>query len=162
MIRIFKPSESNFQELAPFQNFRLETVMPRLGGRANSNHIMFDLRRLNPGHYSFPYHFHHNAEELFVIFSGTATLRTPDGFQKVEQGDLVFFGMGENSAHQLFNHSDEPCVYLDIRTTREMDFTEYPDSGKVTVFPFHKVFEKDSEVDYFHGEENVDRYWEQE
>ena len=162
MIRIYKTSESEFQELSSFGKFRLESAVPRLSGIVGAKHMMFDIRRLNPGQYSFPYHFHHNAEELFAIFSGKATLRTPEGFQEVEAGDIVFFGMGEDSAHQLFNHSDEPCVYLDIRTVRELDFTEYPDSGKVNVFPFHKVFMKDSEVNYFHGEENVDDYWKKE
>ena len=162
MVHICKTTGSDFQELKSFEKFRLETAIPRFSSLVGSKHMMFDLRRLNPGNYSFPYHFHHNAEELFVIFSGTATLRTPDGFQKVESGDIVFFGVGESSAHQLFNHSNKPCIYLDIRTVRELDLTEYPDSGKVNVFPFSKIYKNDAEVDYFHGEENVDQYWEQE
>ena len=161
MIRIFKASEMEFKEVEPFENFRLQTVMPRLGEQVGSKHMMFDVRQLNPGHYSFPYHFHRNAEELFYIFSGSATLRTPEGFQQVSAGDVVFFGIGKTSAHQLYNHGNEPCVYLDIRTLREIDITEYPDSGKMNIFPEREIFEKPTQVGYFHGEENVEKHWTQ-
>ncbi len=159
MVRIFKGSEMNFQEANSFEQFRLETAVPRISGQAESSHMMFDLRRLNPGHYSFPYHFHRNAEELFAIFSGSATLRSPQGFQQVSAGDVIFFGMEEHGAHQLYNNTDEPCIYLDIRTLREIDITEYPDSGKMNIFPEREIFVKPSQVGYFHGEENVAAKW---
>jgi len=41
------------------------------------------------------------------------------------------------------------------------DVTEYPDSGKVNVFPLGLIFEKGTQVDYFKGEENVEKIWEQ-
>jgi uncharacterized cupin superfamily protein len=44
------------------------------------------------------------------------TLRTPDGLEALTTGDVVFFEMGESGAHQFYNHSLEPCTYLDIRT----------------------------------------------
>ncbi len=100
-----------------------------------SKHIQFDIRSLDPDKYSFPYHFHRKAEELFYVISGESTLRTPEGFTKVESGDLVFFEEGESSAHQLYNHSAEACVFLDIRTTPEIDICEYPDSGKINIIP---------------------------
>jgi uncharacterized cupin superfamily protein len=72
----------------------------------------------------------------------------------------VFFELGETSAHQFFNHSDTPCVYLDIRTNMGFDVTEYPDSGKVNIFPFRLIFEKDKQVNYHKGEEKVETIWE--
>ena len=135
---------------------------PRLAKMADSKHLQFDIRSLDPGRFSFPYHFHRASEELFFILSGEATLRSSEGFQKVTQGDLVFFEEGPLGAHQLYNHSDTPCVYLDIRAMFGIDVCEYPDSGKINILPFQEVFESDSKVDYYKGEEHVASNWPQE
>ena len=120
---------------------------------------MFDIRKLESGKFSFPYHFHRNAEELIMIISGSFTLRSENGFRIIKQGELLFFEMGETSAHQFFNHDTVPCVYLDIRTTVGIDVTEYPDSGKINISPFKEIFMKDTQVDYNKGEEDVQLIW---
>jgi uncharacterized cupin superfamily protein len=135
---------------------------PNLAELVKSKYVAFDIRSLDPGAFSFPYHFHHGAEELFVILGGEATLRTKDGFQKVAEGDILFFEEGAEGAHQLYNHGDVPCVYLDLRTTLGVDVCEYPDSGKVGVFPKRAYFESASAVDYFVGEERPAEHWPQE
>ena len=94
-----------------------------------------------------------------MILSGEATLRIPEGFQTVAAGDLLFFEKGDAGAHQLYNHSEEPCVYLDIRTTMGIDVCEYPDSGKLNILPAMEVFDCDSTVDYYQGEEAVADRW---
>ena len=134
----------------------------RLGKLAGSGHLEFDVRALDPGRFSFPYHFHRAAEELFLILSGEATLRSPEGFRKIVAGDLVFFEQGGTGAHQLYNHGSAPCVYLDIRTTVGIDVCEYPDSGKMAILPTLEVFEKGSTVDYYQGEESVTDHWPEE
>ena len=131
----------------------------RLAEIAGSKHLKFDVRSLDPGKYSYPYHFHRVAEELFIILSGEATLRSPDGCRKVSQGDLVFFEVGPSGAHQLHNHGDVPCVYVDVVTAFGIDVCEYPDSGKINILPFREIFEASSKVDYFKGEENVAAKW---
>ena len=80
-------------------------------------------------------------------------------FQKLKKGDLIFFEEGEKSAHQLYNHSEDACVYLDILTTPEIDVCEYPDSGKINILPDRDIFEKSSKVEYFKGEEGVAKKW---
>ena len=135
---------------------------PRLAKLAGAEHLEFDVRSLDPGRFSFPYHFHRAAEELFIVLSGEATLRTPEGFQQVTAGDLVFFEQGDTGAHQLYNHSDAPCVYLDIRTTVGIDVCEYPDSGKMAILPTLEVFESGSRVNYYQGEEKVMAKWPEE
>jgi uncharacterized cupin superfamily protein len=149
----FAPGKSSLDQ------FNMHTAVPRLSELVKSKYLIFDIRSLDPGKYSFPYHFHHYAEEVFILFSGSAMLRTPEGLQELQQGEIVFFETGESSAHQLFNHTDKPCVYLDIRTTIGHDVTEYPDSGKINVFPNRGVFEKHSRVDYYKGEEYVEKIW---
>ena len=134
-------------------------MSPRLGQLVNSKYLEFHIVSLDSGKFSFPYHFHRASEELFMILSGEATLRSPEGFQKVVQGDIIFFEEGPSSAHQLYNHGDYPCVYLDLRTTFGIDVCEYPDSGKVNILPFLEVFESSSKVEYYTGEKDVARKW---
>ena len=96
---------------------------------------------------------------MFVIFSGAATLRTPDGLQEVAAGDIIFFGAGETGAHQLYNHTAEPCEYLDLRTSIGHDVCEYPDSDKLILMPQAYSLNRHPQPAYFDGEENVDEIW---
>lgn len=96
-----------------------------------------------------------------MIVSGSATLRTPEGLEVVNSGDVLFFEMGETGAHQLFNHTDEPCVYLDIRTYIGHDVCEYPDSNKMLLVPSFEIYRKEARASYFDGEEQVREKWEQ-
>ncbi len=141
--------------------FDIHTLTPRLSKMSDSKQLIFDMRKLNPGKYSFPYHFHRNSEELMYVISGEMTVRTHEKLKILKEGQMVFFELGETSAHQFYNHSDSPCVYLDIRTNLGFDVTEYPDSGKVNIFPFGLIFEKGTQVDYFKGEEDVENTWKQ-
>jgi len=79
----------------------------------------------------------------------------------VTKGDIVFIEMGETGAHQFYNHTTEPCSYLDVRTLYGIDVVEYPDSGKINIIPTIEVFEKKSRVDYFKGEEDIVKKWEE-
>jgi uncharacterized cupin superfamily protein len=144
---------------SPIPEFAWHTS-ERLSDVAQSKHLVFDIRSLDPGKYSFPYHFHRNAEELFVVLSGKAMLRTPEGQREVGEGDIIFFEMGPEGAHQLYNHTDRPFKYLDLRTFQGLDVVEYPDSGKINILPNQEVYETESRVDYYKGEENVSKHWE--
>jgi uncharacterized cupin superfamily protein len=160
MATIFKNEKIEFKEDPnKIDNFRLFTASPRLASVVNSKNLIFDLRLLNPEQFSFPYHFHRNAEELMMVISGSMTMRSPDGFEIVNKGDIVFIEMGETGAHQFYNHTTEPCTYLDIRTLFGIDVVEYPDSEKINIIPPYEIFEKKSRVNYFKGEEDVAKKW---
>ncbi|MFC0877475.1 cupin domain-containing protein [Saccharicrinis sp. FJH2] len=160
MTTIIKPDTLDFGvDSETLNDFRLKTLTPRLSEIANSKHFKFDIRQLVPGKYSFPYHFHRNAEELIMVLSGSMTLRTKDGLNVVNKGEIIFFEMGETSAHQFFNHDNVPCTYLDLRTTVGIDVVEYPDSGKINISPYGEIFEKSSQVGYNKGEEKVGEVW---
>ena len=162
MATILKSENREFKEDAnKIDNFRILSDISRLKNGIKPEYLNFDLRQLNPEQYSAPYHFHRYAEELFMIISGSATLRTPTGLDIVNAGDLMFFEIGETGAHQLFNHTTEPCTYLDIRTFIGHDVAEYPDSNKIFLAPSREIFKKDSTVNYFEGEENIKKKWEQ-
>jgi uncharacterized cupin superfamily protein len=141
--------------------FRLFSDISRINKGIKPQNLNFDLRQLNPGQYSAPYHFHRFAEELFMIISGSATLRTPNGLEIVNAGDLIFFEMGETGAHQLYNHTTGTCVYLDVRTFIGYDVAEYPDSNKIFLAPSYEIFNKGTQVNYFEGEENIKEKWDQ-
>jgi uncharacterized cupin superfamily protein len=67
--------------------------------------------------------------------------------------------MGESGAHQLYNHTDQPCRFLDIRTHNGLDVCEYPDSGKINILPYREVFQSEDQVEYFKGEDRVKEQW---
>ncbi|WP_423130490.1 cupin domain-containing protein [Gaoshiqia sp. Z1-71] len=162
MATILKSDQREFRENPnKIDNYRIFTDVSRVKKGINPQNLNFDLRQLNPGQYSAPYHFHRHAEELFMIISGSATLRTSDGLEIVNSGDVIFFEMGETGAHQLYNHTTGTCIYLDIRTSIGFDVCEYPDSNKLLIAPSMEVFGKGSTLGYFEGEENIADKWKQ-
>lgn len=114
--------------------------------------IHFFIRVIPAGKFAIPYHFHHRAEELFLIVEGEATLRQNDCRRVVKAGDLLFFQVGPDGAHQLYNHTDTPVKYLDLTTASDGDYCEYPDSGKTSR-------ELKDKRDYWRGEEEPSPFW---
>ncbi len=162
MATIVKANQREFKEEPnKIDNFRLFSDVSIKQKGIKSQNLNFDLRQLNPDQYSAPYHFHRYAEELFMIIFGAATLRTPNGLEVVTAGDLMFFEMGKTGAHQLYNHTSEVCVYLDVRTYIGHDVCEYPDSNKLLIAPEFEVFDKNAKLNYFKGEENIRDKWKQ-
>ena len=160
MPTIFNQNDQCYQnDEHPHQKFGIQTAFPRLWKKANSENLVFDFRRPPPAQYSFPYHFHHNAEEIIFILSGEMTMRSPEGFQEVKTGDLIFFEIGESGAHQFYNHTEADCIYFDLRTAMGIDVSEYPDSGKINILPAFDIFVKGAQADYFDGEEKVEEQW---
>jgi uncharacterized cupin superfamily protein len=160
MPTIFKPEELEFnRDKFNSDHFNLLTILPNLCKKVDAKHFVFDIRRLNPGCYSFPYHYHRNAEELMMIISGSMAIRTPKGFQILQQGEIVFMEMGESGAHQFYNHTEAPCSYLDVKSFKGLDIVEYLDSGKIRISPYNEVFYKNSQVEYLKGEDNYKGAW---
>lgn len=160
MATILKADQRDFQESAnKIDNYRIFTDVSRVKKGIIPENLNFDLRQLNPDEFSAPYHFHRYAEELFMILSGSATLRTSKGLEIVNSGDLIFFEKGETGAHQLHNHTPEPCIYLDIRTYIGYDVAEYPDSDKILIAPTFEIFSKNTQAGYFDGETKIKNKW---
>jgi uncharacterized cupin superfamily protein len=161
MATILKNDKREFKEDPnKIDKFRLFSDISRKKNGITPKNLNFDLRLLNPGQFSAPYHFHRYAEELFMVVSGSMTLRTPAGYEVVQTGDIIFFEMGETGAHQFFNHGNEPCTYLDVRTFIGYDVCEYPDTGKILLAPSYEIFDKESKRGYFEGEEKISEIWE--
>ncbi len=162
MPMIFKSGDVELSKnKSPIPHFSWKASSP-LEEISQSKYLHFDIKSLFPGKFSYPYHFHRNAEELFVILEGEATLRSPEGFQKVSKGDVIFFEEGPPGTHQIYNHSNNPFIYLDIRTKANVDVCEYPDSGKINILPALDIFKEASKVSYYTGEEDVRSKWPKE
>jgi len=156
---IHKLSEIELEKnKSPINDFSWKTSLP-LGKISKSKYLHFDIKSLLPGKFSYPYHFHRNAEELFVILEGEGTLRTPKGYQTISKGDIIFFEEGSSGAHQLYNHSDDNLIYMDLCTKANIDVCEYPDSEKINILPAMDIFQKGSKVSYYTGEDDVKNKW---
>jgi uncharacterized cupin superfamily protein len=159
MPEIFNEKSIRFEfDEAPIPEFSWHSS-PRLSEIVKSKHLVFDITSLDPDSFSCPFHYHHNAEEMFIILSGSATLRTHNEFKTVKEGDIIFFEMGPTGAHQLYNHTNKPCRYLDCRTSVGIDICEYPDSKKINIIPLQKIYETETEVEYYKNEEKVREKW---
>jgi len=159
---IFKPSKIELEKNhSAIPHFSWKASRP-LEEISKSKYLHFDIKSLFPGKFSYPYHFHRNAEELFIILEGEATLRSPEGYKTISKGDIIFFEEGASGTHQIYNHSDEQFVYIDLRTKANIDVCEYPDSGKISILPALDIFEEASKVTYYTGEEAVRDKWPEE
>lgn len=114
----------------------------------------YRLIRLPPGESTFPLHFHHAGEELFVVLEGTCTLVSPRGDQAVKKGDFLAFPPGPAGTHKFTNGAAEPCVLLAVGDELRPEVAEYPDSEKLCVLlrKGYSVFRTGDAVDYFEGE----------
>jgi uncharacterized cupin superfamily protein len=156
---IHRLSETGLKEnKSPVPDFSWKSSVP-LEKISKSKYLHFDIKSLFPGKFSYPYHFHRNAEELFIILEGQGTLRSPERFQTISKGDIIFFEEGPEGTHQLYNHGDGQLIYVDIRTKANVDVCEYPDSGKINILPAMDIFEETSKVSYYSGEEGVKNKW---
>lgn len=109
--------------------------------------------KLAPGQVSCPYHWHTADEELYVVLSGTPTLRTPKGTFALRAGDVVAFPTGPAGAHRLQNDSADEAHLLVIANDDEAsDSCLYPDSRKHHVGGASLRAYDEPALDYFAGE----------
>jgi uncharacterized cupin superfamily protein len=115
------------------------------------------MYELEAGDKLWPYHTHHANEEWVVVLRGAPTLRTPEGEQALNEGDVVCFPRGKEGAHQLSNRTDEPIRVLMLSTLVAPDIVEYLDTGKVgarSVAGERIMLSKPGpELDYWEGED---------
>lgn len=125
-----------------------------LGGAAEESGIT--VYELPPGQAVCPYHYECGEEEWLLVLEGNPTLRHPDGSERLEPWDVVFFPKGPEGAHGIRNETDETARVLMFSTVVVPTATVYPDSDKVGIWtgdPETDVLvRRESRVDYFDGE----------
>jgi uncharacterized cupin superfamily protein len=113
---------------------RFEARLAPIAARLGAKRLGARLTVLPPGKRAFPYHCHHANDELFLVLSGTGTLRFGGEEHPLRAGDCVVIPAGgPESAHQIVNTGASELRYLGVSTMSEPDVCEYPDSGKFAV-----------------------------
>lgn len=102
-----------------------------VGARIGAELLGGSLYELEPGDRLWPYHTHHANEEWLIVVRGRPMLRTPEGEQELDEGDVVCFRRGKDGLHQVRNTTDAPIRVLMLSSMNAPDLVEYPDSGKV-------------------------------
>jgi uncharacterized cupin superfamily protein len=150
-------NEPVFDEPREHPGFRC--LRARLSRQAGCERLGLSLWELPPGEAAYPYHFHHGEEELLVVLSGRPSLRTPQGWRELAEGEVVACLRGEEGAHQLLNETGETVRFLAFSTAGEPDVVMYPDSGKLGAFQrapdgggVRAMFRVSDAVDYYEGE----------
>ena len=130
--------------------------MGRVGPRLGAEHTGASLYELPPGQALCPYHYEHAEEEWALVIEGRPSVRTPEGVERLEPFDLVFFPTGPVGAHQIRNDSDAPARVLMWSSVVYPAVTVYPDSDKVGVYTRggadNLIVERSSGVGYYRGE----------
>lgn len=134
-----------------FKNISLALGGKRDVGAWGGGHPFdLQLRRVPPGAAVCPLHAHTLQWELFVVLSGTATVRMESASHVVTAGDA--FVQAPGTAHQITNIGTEDFLFYVIADNCPADSTYYPDSKKWMLKPQRKIFRM-TEVDYFDDEE---------
>jgi uncharacterized cupin superfamily protein len=154
MVNIERP---NFDEPREQEGFRAQRA--RISRQAGAERLGASLWEVPPGQAAYPYHAHLTEEELVIVLAGAPSLRTPDGWRELEQGEVLSFPRGEQGAHQIVNRTDESVRFLAFSPSGEPDVVLQPDSGKIGAFErrpdgggLRVWFRREDEVDYYDGE----------
>jgi uncharacterized cupin superfamily protein len=150
-------NDPDFDEPREVEGFRARRA--RVGRQLGSEKLGLSFWELPAGEAAYPYHWHLAEEELLVVTDGTPSLRTPDGWRELEEGEVVAFPRGEGGGHQLVNRSEETVRFLAFSTQPGPDIVMYPDSGKIGAFErrpegggLYELFRLKDAVDYHEGE----------
>ena len=127
-----------------------------VSGALGSERTAMFIYDLPSGKSSCPYHYEYD-EEWLLVLDGTLIVRTPDGEQTLERGDIVCFPAGPAGAHKIMNRSESPARMMMFSSTRVPAVSVYPDSDKIAVWageePDELIFKRNTAVPYWEGEE---------
>jgi uncharacterized cupin superfamily protein len=128
----------------------------RIGRQLGTERIGVSQWLIPAGQVAYPYHFHLAEEEVLVLLGGSLLLRTPEGWRRLQEGDVVRFPPGAEGAHQLVNDTDADVRFLAISTHGTPDVVVYPDENKIS--PAQRLSESDGIKMFFKVDDQVD-YW---
>jgi uncharacterized cupin superfamily protein len=141
-----------------------EAKVGSFGKMIGSTGIGVMLHVVPPGKRAFPFHAHHQTQELFVVMEGEGTYRFGKDSYPVKAGDVLAAPTGgPEHAHQIINTGAAPLKYLGISANPVgTDVVEYPDSGKFAVSSRFDWSTGKGGVRYIGRAENSLDYWEGE
>jgi len=160
--RVANINDPHFDEPREHPGFR--ALRARLGRQAGSERLGLSLWELAPGEAAYPYHYHLAEEEIMIVLAGRPSLRTPDGWRDLDQGEVLAFMRGERGGHQILNRTADTVRFLALSTSGDPDVVLYPDSGKLGAFErlsegggLQTLFRVADAVDYHDGEQPPER-----
>lgn len=104
-----------------------------VGRAAGAQELGMSVHELLPGSTGFNLHAHYGMEELFVVLSGTPTLRRADAEEPLQPGDVVSCPRGIDGLHTFTNPTGEPARVLAVSTVVTPEVVLYPELGKFAV-----------------------------
>ncbi len=161
---VFHADEAEFaHELQHGDRFAAK-IAP-ISAHTGAEKLAYNITAVPPGKRAFPFHNHHNNEELFYIIAGRGRLRFGEDEYDVSVGDIISCPPGgPEVAHQLINTGEDELRYLAVSTSLSTDVFQYPDSGKFGVLAgrgprvspqnadFSGFYDEDTKVSYWKGE----------
>jgi uncharacterized cupin superfamily protein len=130
--------------------------MARLGPLLGAKETGISVYELPPGEAVCPYHYECGEEEWLLVLSGTPTLRTPDGEERLAPWDLACFPRGPEGAHGIHNEGTDTARVLMFSTVVLPTASVYPDSDKVGIWvgdpEVDMTVRRSAKVDYYDGE----------
>ncbi|MDZ7687028.1 MAG: cupin domain-containing protein [Gammaproteobacteria bacterium] len=100
-----------------------------IGDVLGLEHLGVHLVRLEPGHDSTQFHYHHMDEEFVYILSGRGIAELGEETREVGAGDFMAFGR-LSVPHGMSNPFDEDLVYLMGGSRSDIDICDYPRLGR--------------------------------
>jgi len=90
------------------------------------------------------------------VVSGSPSVRTPNGEQTLEPGDVVCFPVGPDGAHRVHDPSDNAARVALFSNKHEFGIVEYPDSDKLGVWgredeSLDHMIRRSPDLDYWDG-----------
>jgi uncharacterized cupin superfamily protein len=125
-------NELEFDDLRTHDGFEFRRA--RLGPEVGVTRVGASVWELSPGKAAYPYHFHLTEDEIVILLEGTLSLRTPDGWSELRQGDVVGFPVGEAGAHQVVNRGDTVARFLAVSNSGQTEVVIQPDANKIGAF----------------------------
>lgn len=126
------------------------------GKRLGAALLGASLYEVPPGEKTWPYHYEQGCEEWVLVVAGQPTLRSPDGEQQLEPGDVAVFPEGPAGAHQIRNGTDDPVRVVFLSSKSPLAVVHYPDSGKVGIWTeddgYQALLRDEPKLDYWQGE----------
>ena len=127
-----------------------------VGRAVGAEAMVVKVYELPEGESVCPYHYEYE-EEWLLVLAGAVVVRTPEGEQEFERGEVVCFPKGPSGAHKATNRGEAPARILMFSSTRTPAVAVYPDSDKIGVWPGNPddevmLHRADGDIGYWDGE----------
>jgi uncharacterized cupin superfamily protein len=125
-MRLFNLYGDEWDESRDCDGWRIKEAF--VGHRLDAELIGASMAEIERGNKMWPYHNHAN-EEWVLVVRDKPTLRTPEGEQVLEEGDVVVFRRGKEGAHQIINRTETAVRVVMLSSMFSPDIVDARTSG---------------------------------